>query len=309
MKARFLITVFGICLAGLIQACQNSSEQNEEGATENESSSIPELETADGNSLLFEITGNGLETPSYLFGTIHLIGPDDFFLPEGAEAALEISDRLVLEIDMDDPGLIMDVASITMMEGDTTIDMLLSDEEYELVDNFLKDQSGMGLALMKSFKPFFIAGMLAETYLDDYVQYEQELMDMVKEQDKEVFGLEGIDFLDELISQIPLDEQADLLVEGVVEYDETKEIFAQLIGLYKEQDVEALNKMVSEEMVEFAKFEELLLDTRNAYWMESMIPMMNEAPSFFAVGAGHLGGDKGLLVLLSEAGYNIRPLK
>ncbi|HET8964028.1 MAG TPA: hypothetical protein VFM99_09035, partial [Chitinophagales bacterium] len=32
------------------------------------------------SSLLWEISGNGLTTPSYLYGTIHIISKEDFFI-------------------------------------------------------------------------------------------------------------------------------------------------------------------------------------------------------------------------------------
>ena len=53
-------------------------------------------------SLLWEISGNGLNSSSYLFGTIHLINSEDFFLPDGTLAAIDQCKEIVFEIDMDD---------------------------------------------------------------------------------------------------------------------------------------------------------------------------------------------------------------
>ncbi len=36
---------------------------------------------------------------------------------------------------------------------------------------------------------------------------------------------------------------------------------------------------------------------------------MKEQPTFFAVGAGHLGGDIGVIVLLKEAGYTVEAVE
>lgn len=61
------------------------------------------------NSLLWEISGNGLETSSYLFGTIHVMCPDELELTEKVSSALDDAERIVLELDMDDPSFMTDM--------------------------------------------------------------------------------------------------------------------------------------------------------------------------------------------------------
>jgi uncharacterized protein YbaP (TraB family) len=36
---------------------------------------------------------------------------------------------------------------------------------------------------------------------------------------------------------------------------------------------------------------------------------MQQSPSFFAVGAAHLGGDIGVITLLRKQGYTVKPVK
>jgi uncharacterized protein YbaP (TraB family) len=57
------------------------------------------------NTLLWEISGNGLQQPSYLFGTIHMICKEDFFISEIVKQKFNSSKRVYLELDMDDPQL------------------------------------------------------------------------------------------------------------------------------------------------------------------------------------------------------------
>ena len=54
------------------------------------------------DALLWKIEHKDLPEPSYLFGTIHMIPKEDFFLPNGLEEAFEKSKRVVFEIDLDD---------------------------------------------------------------------------------------------------------------------------------------------------------------------------------------------------------------
>ena len=55
------------------------------------------------NSTLWKIEGNGLDNPSYLFGTIHITC--DATIDEDVEQALAVTTQVVLELDMDDPNL------------------------------------------------------------------------------------------------------------------------------------------------------------------------------------------------------------
>jgi len=63
------------------------------------------------NTLLWEISGNGLQQPSYLFGTIHMICKEDFHISEIVKQKFNSSKQVYLELDMDDPQL-----QVTMMQ-------------------------------------------------------------------------------------------------------------------------------------------------------------------------------------------------
>ncbi|MEO5583583.1 MAG: TraB/GumN family protein, partial [Saprospiraceae bacterium] len=56
-------------------------------------------------------------------------------------------------------------------------------------------------------------------------------------------------------------------------------------------------------------YENLFLYDRNKKWIPLMSAMMKDKSTFFAVGAGHLGGPKGVINLLKLAGYKITPVK
>ena len=55
--------------------------------------------------------------------------------------------------------------------------------------------------------------------------------------------------------------------------------------------------------------EDQLIYNRNADWVAKMPDIMASKPTFFAVGAAHLPGDKGVLQLLRNAGYTIEGVR
>lgn len=52
-----------------------------------------------------------------------------------------------------------------------------------------------------------------------------------------------------------------------------------------------------------------LIDDRNDAWVKAMPGIMKERPTFFAVGAAHLLGAKGVLQQLRDAGYTVEGVK
>ena len=99
-------------------------------------------------SLLWEISGNGLAKPSYLYGTIHMICKDDAALGDSLVAAIERSDRVYFEVDMDNLMEMLTALKDFKMKNDTTLADLLSKEDYEKVKEYMEKQEH-SIALFK----------------------------------------------------------------------------------------------------------------------------------------------------------------
>ena len=91
------------------------------------------------------------------------------------------------------------------------------------------------------------------------------------------------------------------------------ESLKKLTNAYMRQD---LNKMlrISEERKgnqcdTTTGEEDAMIYNRNKAWSEKLPAIMKTAPTFIAVGALHLPGDKGLLNLLKKQGYTVEPVK
>src|SRR5215204_899217 len=99
-------------------------------------------ENAGDNTLLWRISGNGLSKPSYLFGTMHMICANDIEVSDSLKSAIRRSDKVYLEIDMDDMmglmmKMMMDPGKLTM-KNDTTLSDLLTPEEYKKVKTYFE---------------------------------------------------------------------------------------------------------------------------------------------------------------------------
>jgi uncharacterized protein YbaP (TraB family) len=258
-------------------------------------------------SLFWEISGKKLGQPSYLFGTIHLIGKSDFVVDNLINEKFAAAERLILEIKIDAPDLQVKMMQFMAMRGDTTLQTLLQ-EEYDYVSRFMKDSLGINLMMFNSIKPLFVETLVLPQMLGEPAEsYEFYFMKLAQERQKEILGLETVEEQMKLFDHIPLKEQADMLVELAKDYGAQKDLFRKLISLYKQQAIDSLRFYMLKQP-EYVKYEEILLTRRNRKWVPVIKNYIQQGPVFIAVGAGHLPGEQGLLSLLKEEGYTVKPL-
>lgn len=264
------------------------------------------------NALLWEITGNGLTESSYLFGTIHLINKEDYFLPEGTLTAMDQSEEIYFEIDMSemsDVSKLMPLLQKAYMDNDLTLKDLLDDDEYTIVkDHFA--ELGLPLFFMERIKPMFLTVFASgdmnpgDLQSGKVMSYEMEFNKIAEESNKAVGGLETIEYQISIFDSIPYEDQADMLIETIKSGDTGNDQFDELVELYTNQDVAGLySVMKADDSID--EFEDVLLVQRNKNWIPVMASNMTEKRTFFAVGAGHLGGSFGVINLLREAGYTV----
>ena len=263
----------------------------------------------DTESLLYEVSGNDLSAPSYVFGTIHLMCPDDIQISEALKGKLADSERLALEMDMDEPNIMQEAQQKMMLPDGKTLKDIMTQQDYDMLSQFLKDSLGMPITTMERFSPIALYSVLAMQMLHCQPgSYEMSLVQLAKEAEKEVIGLETIDEQLAAFNQISQEEQVDYLTETIEEYDESAREFQEMVDAYQAQNVDKLYELSQENMDEVEGMEQHLLIDRNEAWVPKMESLMKEQPTFFAVGAGHLGGEHGVLELLEQQGYTVEPV-
>src|SRR6185436_19578183 len=144
-------------------------------------------------SLLWEISGNGLTKPSYLYGTIHMICKDDAALGDSLVAAIERSDRVYFEVDMDNLMEMLSAFKDFKMRNDTTLADLLSKEDYEKVKEYMESKSSLlPFSQLETYKPMLASSLLMESGIgcEQAVAMEQLILEEAKRNKKRVEGLE-----------------------------------------------------------------------------------------------------------------------
>ena len=280
----------------VVAACSAPKQSGTDAAT-------AEQEAMD--ALLWKIEGQDLTEPSYLYGTIHIISQNDFFLTDATKAAFDESQKIVLELDMDDPQMPMQMMQYANMQDGQTLDQLLSEETYQKLDELVKKNMGMGIGMFNKWQPILAYSLFIQEFIDGpMASYEQSFMQMAQESSKEILGLETVKEQIDAIAAIDYETQAAYLTEQINDLEGQKELFSTMVDLYKKQDLDALERYVVESEGG-DQFAEHLLKERNEKWISRMHEQAKKEPSFFAVGAGHLAGEYGVVNLLREAGFTV----
>lgn len=262
----------------------------------------------DTKSLLWKIEGNNIQT-SYLYGTIHLLPQDAFEINEKITGAFNSAEQIVLEIDMDDPAMQMKMMQNASMKDGTKLDELFSEEDYSAISEALTATVGIGLEAVNTMKPFVISSMLISNLIDGTpASFEMSFVQMAKAQELEILGLETVEYQMSIFDKIPYQEQAKDVVDMVRNKEATREEFAAMVKAYLEEDIDGLYEIIESYADTETEMSELIIK-RNQNWIPVIGELAKDKASFIGVGAGHLGGEYGVINLLKEAGYTVTPVE
>jgi uncharacterized protein YbaP (TraB family) len=263
---------------------------------------------AQDKGLLFEISGNNLQKPSYIFGTMHLLCEGDFEMSEEMISKIQYSEILAMEMDLDDPTMAFKMIGKMKMKGDTSLSDLMPKARYDSLKSYLKDSLNLPPMMFQKTKPFLIYSLILTKLLPcKTLMLENEIMNIGK--GKKLLGLETLDFQMGLMDKMSYQLQADYLLETLSDKKKSIREFQEMAEAYKKRDLEILLKSIDAEKGMMADFENEMLYKRNMAWIPEIKKLISEKTTFIAVGAGHLGGQKGVLQLLKNEGYTLKVIE
>lgn len=279
--------------------------------------------------LLYRISGNGLETPSFIVGTYHLAPASFADSIPGMSEAIENAQQVCGELDIMDafkPENAARLMQSQMLPEGVTLSSLLTAEERTRLNALLLEVLGTNLddeayaAQVEKMKPVALSTTLS---LAEYMKKTQsfnpmELLDnyfqmLALQNGKSVKGFETVDFQMDVLYGTELPKQVEDLMCMVDHFEEVTRLVDRITAAYFAQDFKQLEAVLEEELegecAASPEEEAALLDNRNHNWIKMMPDMMTEKPTLFVVGAGHLCGDQGVLKLLESLGYTVEGMK
>lgn len=279
--------------------------------------------------ILYRISGNGLESPSYIVGTYHL-APSSFAdsIP-GMAKAIESTNQVCGELDMMDafkPENSARLLKSQMLPEGVTLSSLFTAEQLKRLNTLLLEVMGTNLedeafaAQMERMSPVALSTSLTlAAYMKESGAFNpMDLIDnyfqmLALQNGKAVKGFETVDFQMEVLYGAPLEKQVNDLMCLVDHFDNANEMVNLITTAYFSQDLKQIEEALEQESTidcgTTPEDEDVLINNRNSNWVEMMPEMMAEQPTLFVVGAAHLCGEKGVLKLLEKAGYTVEGVK
>jgi hypothetical protein len=268
--------------------------------------------TSDFPSILYKITGKDLAKPSYLFGTFHVVCPADLVPASTLEPYIAETDQLIMEINLSDPSELRSVSDSFNMPAGKSLRDFLTTEQLAKVDAMVATYLGQPPEVSHSRKPVVLMMMVvasAKSMGCSPDSYEFSLIMTAAARKKPILGLETVADQMRLLDNKPLKDQAKDLYEMSLDPQKWIQQLKELSTAYRLRDSERLFQYSAEQMKEQKEYAKQLLDDRNVAWVPKIENALRMRSAFVAVGAGHLGGEKGLVRLLRAKGYQVSPVK
>ena len=262
-------------------------------------------------SLLWEITGNGLRQPSYLFGTMHISNKMVFNLNDSFYAAIKAVDAVAIELD---PEYWQQEIPRMNKQGETYRYFIstyytdyLTERSYteggftEQLREVLRTEPELNDALLYRNESS-IDNFQEDTYLDLYI-YQTG-----KKLGKQTTGVETFMGAQRMMVEAYIDMAGDKARKNNNEKSARyPDIGQQLQDAYRRGDLDMLDSLniLTEASPLFTR--KFLYD-RNIIQAHSIDSIVKIKRLFAGVGAAHLPGKEGVIELLRAKGYKLRPV-
>ncbi|MEM1215139.1 MAG: TraB/GumN family protein [Bacteroidota bacterium] len=256
----------------------------------------------DDYALLWEITGNGLPAPSYVFGSMHVRFKSVFEFPDSLLICLQNCTAIANEIQLD--SAMQRIYEVRLGQAELNVDSVyraITAQPSALTDSLNKSFAAENdvdpkdirdlLRNVKQYSDLEDRGEM-RTMLDAY------LMDQARSMGLNTYGLEIIDHHlyhpnVETVAPTPLKTFVYMSASN------------SLIDMYYEGNIAAMDTLIRSSP-EF--YEQVSLIPRNYIMVERMLDIMHDENEqlFAVVGSAHLPGPEGVIDLLKDRGYTLR---
>jgi hypothetical protein len=272
------------------------------------------------NSLLWEISGNGLKKPSYLFGTFHLMNSN--FLETETPKLLKLIptlDGVMGELKLGETSENeMSGLRLFTFKADTPMAQRFNDAEFDKLRASFEN-ADLPFEAVASLKP-----MVAYTYLmlmiyeesfpednvtGEEVAIDEYVQDLANYEGKQTAGLESVDFQMEVLNNtIPEWQQSEMVKHLLIKPEAVLAEMTSMRHAYMTQNLPKLHAMIAESDDMSPETDKIMVSNRNKNWIPIIETKIKSEAWLFAFGAGHLLGKEGVIELLRAKGYTVKAI-
>lgn len=298
------------------------------------------------HNLLWKISGNHLQNPSYLFGTLHMEGGirvlDSI---EGFESAFNSVKQYACETltyfqanNYNQPNKSISNEKFKPWPSDSTYDNLLTRKEKRMLDSVIVKYN-LSNYWKLNFRPIALLCCIQFSVADENrkkdtlivtTSDETKIIDLfleVKARKRalklvslETFERNRIlnDSLNTFYPQTNYKQEVKILTNYILTHgmqdSVTRISKSNVLNLYLKQDMDAsiaatrINLNLDDYSEFIHQYQSIIVDKRNNEWMQKIPTLISDTPAFISVGTAHLAGENGLIKQLLKMGYIVEPV-
>ncbi|MCC4294376.1 TraB/GumN family protein [Brevundimonas aurantiaca] len=252
----------------------------------------------------------------YLFGSVHVLRPTTGWASPRVNAAFDSASDVWFEItNPEDQAAMMPLIQQYGLSPQTPLSSRLTPEEVAQLDVAAKT-IGASAAQLDPLKPWLAALSLSVAPLvkagyDPQSGVELALKARAQAAGKRLHGFETLEKQVGMLATLPDDVQLEFLRETLKDFDEAVEMLDSMVEAWAKGDVQALDRIVVEEMkTDAPELYKVLLVDRNTDWANQIQTLLQgSGTAFIAVGAAHLTGDDSVQSILQSRGVAVETVE
>ena len=275
------------------------------------------LESEDSpRGIFYEVSGG--ENTVYLMGSIHVGEEEMYPLHPSVEEAFAASDVLVMEIDLDnlnEMAAAQEMMEFAMYNDGITMRDEIPEETFQELLSYA-EPLGIGEEILDLFRPWYGTMLLTEIAVEESTlsqEYGVEMYFLDQKEDREVIGLESVSEQLLPFTLLSQESQQRYLEETLAEMENVEEQLQEMIGNWKEGDLEYFENLRRESIEEvgtesFQQTQIAMLDDRDQNMAEEIRELLEsdgEQTYFIVVGSLHLVGENSIPYNLEGMGYQL----
>lgn len=244
----------------------------------------------------------------WLMGTLHAAKKDAIEISNAAKQALKASDEVWFEADPEQLKKAQAIVRKYAHRDDGKLSQQVDADTWQQLTDIAAqyDVPAQALEPLNAWfaQVIIVARAIANSGYSEAAGVEAKLTALAKASNKDIKGLETVERqIKALVAAQSASGEDELLEQTIAEVHKVEETFDDIQQTWKAGDLAKLTDFLNQSLPQQAMDE--LIIKRNNEWLQRLEQQPDVQQWFVAVGAGHLGGDHGLLNQLRQRGAEV----
>ena len=265
--------------------------------------------------LIYEISGNGTKSKSYLLATNSLVNKTFLDTIPTLFTVFSRCDKVLTEFAIEDYEAISALRQAALLPDSVKLQDYYNQNDYLTISSALTPAVGMSMEQLGRMKPAYLTELYRMTLLIQFLGFDEQLtMNGFFEQVAQQNGIPviGLDNLGETLymqfDREPFEYQCKELLQIVTAPEREVQIEREVKSNYLNGRLGEIAFLIespdNKSTLSFSDY--AVYAKRNEQWVKRLQPYLNDGKCFLTLNCIYIGGDKGLIAQLRKAGYKVK---